>query len=298
MTEIKDILVTGATGFIGGYIMERLEGAGYKPDVLSRKPGVAVVCDLENDVPELNKHYDIVVHAAGTDEFSRADALNNEGTKRLLRALEGNMPGQIIFLSTVNVYGKNPGEDVEETCFLRPDTPYSRSKIRAEKSIEKWCEQHGVMCTILRPAATVGRGMHGRLVKMADKVSRGYYMHLRGNEGVRSLVMADDVANAVAQTFGVPGVFNVTDGLSHSVIAIADAMAANFNSNKRILSLSSGLVNTGLKLFPVVGLKRLYAELTAKATFSNKKISAVADFQPYNTLEVMARKHPDYPYKE
>lgn len=298
MTDFKKILLTGASGFIGSYILEELRRSGYEPDTLSRRPGATYLCDLEHEAPRLNGVYDTVIHAAGTDEADRADALNHEGTRRLLSALEAAPPRRFTYLSSVHVYGLDPGTDVTESCFLRPDTPYARSKIRAEKLLEKWCTDHDVVLTILRPAITVGRGMHGRLARMAHAVARGRYMHLRGNQAVRSLVMADDVARAVALTLGSPGVFNVTDGRDHSVIAMADAMALNLGTDKRVLSMPAGLVKWGLRLCPLPGLKKAVATLTASATFSNRALVEATGLEPYDTLEVMARRHPSYPYRE
>ncbi|MCM1319982.1 MAG: NAD(P)-dependent oxidoreductase [Muribaculaceae bacterium] len=298
MAEYKNILVTGATGFIGSYFMRLLESEGYKPDYISRRPDATIACDLEKDIPLLSRRYDVVVHMAGTADDSRADVLNNIGTRHLLEGLENVPPRQIIYISTVHVYGNDPGEDVEESCFLRPDTPYSRSKIRAEKTIEKWCADHGVLCTILRPASVIGNGMHGRYAFMADSVSKGYYMHIRGNEAKRNLVMADDLAAAIRLCFGVPGVYNVTDGLAHGIVEIADAMAANFATNKRILSLPKGLIKWGLRLCPSSKLKEMYKALTTTATFSNKKLTQTIDFKPYNAVEVMARRQSDYPYMD
>lgn len=154
MTDYKKILLTGASGFIGSYILEELRSAGIEPDTLSRREGATCVCDLERETPVLGIGYDAVIHAAGTDEAGRADALNNEGTKRLLAALDTAPPRHLTYLSSVHVYGSDPGTDVEESCFLRPDTEYSRSKIRAEKTLEKWCAEHGTTLTILRPALT------------------------------------------------------------------------------------------------------------------------------------------------
>lgn len=298
MTENKDILVTGATGFIGRYIMEELQSSGYKPDTLARRGEVTYSCDLEKSVPDLSRRYDVVVHVAGTDEQARADELNNHGTARLLEALERAVPDQIIYISTVHVYGMNPGTEIREDCFLRPDTDYARSKIRAEKQIEKWCASRGVTCTILRPALTAGSGMHGRLARMADAIARGRYMHIGKNQGVRSLVTAVDVARAVRLTFGVPGVYNVTDGKSHTMIEIADAIALNLGKDKRILTLPAGLVKWGLRLLPLSGLRAAVQTLTASCTYSNSALCQSTGFKPFDTVEVMARREPDYPYKE
>lgn len=297
MSDFQNIFITGADGFIGSHLLRQLAAENVKPDTLSRHPEATIVCNLENDVPQISRKYDVVVHLAGTNDDARADSLNNHGTRRLLEALNCFPPTQFIYISSVEVYGLNPGEDVAESCFLRPDTPAARSKIRAEKTVEKWCADHGVVCTILRPASVIGDGMHGLYARMANSVSRGYYMHIRGNTAVRSLVMVDDVANAIRLTFGVPGIFNVTDGHAHSIIDIADAMAANFDTDKRILFIPGGLVKWGLLLFPLSSLKSRHTILTRSATYSNNKLCENVPFSPFHTVDVMALRSNDYPYR-
>lgn len=298
MTGYDNILLTGATGFIGAYVLGELRSAGLEPDTLSRRPGATCVCDLERETPRLSRRYDAVVHVAGTDDEARSEALNHEGTLRLLAALEAAPPRHLTYVSGVHVYGSDPGTDVEETSFLRPDTSCARSKIRAEKALGEWCSSHGTGLTILRPALTAGRGMHGRLGEMARAVARGRYMHLGGNDAVLSLVTADDVARAVRLTLGVPGVFNVTDGVAHRLADVAEAMAANLGTGKRVLTLPRGLVKHGLRLCPVGRWKRAYASLTRSATYSNRALTRATGLEPYDTVEVMARRHPGYPYRE
>lgn len=300
MTEYKDVLLTGATGFVGRNIMARL--GGLRVDTLSRSASAAVRCDLMCETPVFSKHYDVVIHAAGTDNPLYSDELNNEGTKRLLKGLEVLPPRHFTLISTVHVYGLDPGEDVKEDCFLRPDTPYARSKIRAEKSVEQWCADHGVSLTILRPALTVGAGMHGRLSHMADAIVKGRYFHIRGNKARRSLVMVDDLAKAVCLTFGVNGVFNVSDGREHTVVDIANAIAANFKEDKRVLTMPRGFIEWPLRLFgwlsPVRRVKDRYKVLTATATFNSQALFEATGLEPYDCVEVMARRDPKYPYKE
>lgn len=300
MTEYNDILLTGATGFIGRSILEALKDV--RVDTLSRSESATFRCDLTREVPVLSRRYDAVVHVAGTDEPALADALNNGGTERLLQALEALPPRHFTLISSVHVYGCDPGEDVKEDCFLRPDTPYARSKIRAEKRVEQWCATHGVTLAILRPAITVGPGMHGQLAKMADAVARGVYFHIRGNKARRSLVMVDDVARAVCLTLGVSGVFNVTDGREHTVVEIANAIAANIKENKWVLSMPKGLIVWPLRLFGwLPGMRRVrerYRVLTTTATFSSSALTESTGFEPYDCVEVMSRRHKGYPYRE
>ena len=62
-------------------------------------------------------------------------------------------------------------------------------------------------------------------------------------------------------TLGLPGIFNVSDGKEHRIIDIADAMAANFSTDKRILSMPRGVVKWGLRLCPIPKLKNTVATL-------------------------------------
>lgn len=294
---LHTVLLTGATGFIGSHVRRAL--SDMEVHTLSRAE-----CDLERQTPVFTRSYDAVVHVAGTDEAARADALNNEGTKRLLKSLEAFPPRTLTLISTVHVYGRNPGEEVAEDTFLRPDTEYARSKIRAEKECESWCAAHGVPLTILRPALVAGSGMHGRLAEMAAAVRQGRYFHIRGNVARRSLVMACDVAKAVRLTLGLPGVYNVCDGYNRTVRELADAMTRNFGTDKRLLTVPL----TPLKLFATVArvvtpLRSLISAeklqtLTASATFSNRRLTEATGMKFYDTVEVIARRDTDYPYED
>ncbi len=297
----KHILLTGATGFVGRHLLPMLED--YAVHTLGRSPGCDIVCDLEWDTPRLERSYDMVIHLAGTDDYDRADALNNHGTKRLLHALEAFPPRCFTLMSTVQVYGDDPGEDVDENCFMRPDNPYSRSKIRAEKEVEEWCGHHSVRLVVLRPAPIAGNGMHGRLARMAEAVRRGRYIHIRGNDARRSLVMVCDVVSAICATAGMEGVYNVTDGACRTITELADAMACNFANDKRLLVVPS----TPLKALASVSallppLHRrinndILRRLTTSATYSNKKIVEAAGIRFYDTVEVIARREKTYPYE-
>lgn len=290
------ILLTGADGFIGTHIMAALQGSDLG-DVHTLSRRGEIQCDLERDVPTLPHRYDAVIHCAGTADPARAEALNHHGTERLLQALETAPPRHFTLISTVHVYGSNPGEDVAEDCFLRPDTEYARSKIRAEKLCEQWCRDHDVELTILRPALTAGQGMHGRLATMAAAIARGRYVHIRGNGATRSLVLATDLARAVVGTLHTPGVFNVTDGRARTVIELGDAMATNLARDKRILHAPAFWMRLASAPFP--SLRAKVATLTTSCTYSNARLcAALPDWHPYDTVEVIARRDPDYPYQQ
>ena len=294
------MLVTGASGMIGRYVCK--EFSDMQIDTLGRSNQNNIVADI-TDCIKLTAKYDVVVHCAGTTSEQSANEVNYCGTVNLLHALEQNPPSYFVLISSLSVYGLIEGNDVTENNLLRPVTEYGKSKLAAEQELQKWCVDKRVVLTILRPALTFGNGVTGKAAEMFDAIVRGRYFHVRGNQALRSVVMADDVARTCRLTFKEGGVFNVTDGCNRSIIELGDAMAANCGENKRIVHCPLKLLKIGAKLgdmFPGFG-KLINSEklktLTSSLTFSNALLVEKTGMKFYDTIEVIARRSKDYPYE-
>ena len=156
---MKKILVTGASGFIGSFIVEEALRRGYDTwaavrDTSSRQylqdnriHFIELNLDnqeeLERELAE--ERFDYVVHAAGVTKcLKRADfyRVNTEGTKHLVRALMAlKMPlERFVYISSLSVYGaireQQPYNDIREEDTPRPNTDYGRSKLEAERWLD------------------------------------------------------------------------------------------------------------------------------------------------------------------
>ena len=153
------ILITGASGFIGSFIVEEALKRGFETWAAVRKSSSKAylpderthfielnLSSKEQLVEQLRPHqFDYVVHAAGvtkcTDkrDFYR---INTEGTKNLVTALqELQMPlKRFVFVSSLSVFGaireQQPYEEIRETDTPRPNTEYGKSKLEAERWLE------------------------------------------------------------------------------------------------------------------------------------------------------------------
>ena len=153
------ILITGASGFIGSFIVEEALRRGFETWAVVRKSSSKAyltderinfielnLSSREQLVEQLRPHlFDYVVHAAGvtkcTDkrDFYR---INTEGTKNLVEALmELQMPlKRFVFVSSLSVFGaireQLPYEEIRETDTPQPNTEYGRSKLEAERFLE------------------------------------------------------------------------------------------------------------------------------------------------------------------
>ena len=171
------ILITGASGFIGSFIVEEALKRGFDTWAAIRKSSSREwLQDERIHFIELNlsskaqlakqlrgRDFDYVVHAAGVTKcLNKQDfmRINYEGTKNLTEALlEMKMPlKRFIFVSSLSIFGaireKQPYQEINEDDTPKPNTEYGRSKLAAEQFLESLGTR--LPYIILRPTGVYG----------------------------------------------------------------------------------------------------------------------------------------------
>ena len=171
------ILITGASGFIGSFIVEEALKRGFDTWAAIRKSSSrAWLQDERIHLIELNlsskaqlteqlrgQDFDYVVHAAGVTKcLNKADfhRINTEGTKNLVDALlDVGMPlKRLVFVSSLSIFGaireQQPYEAIRESDTPQPNTEYGRSKLAAERYLESLGTR--LPYIILRPTGVYG----------------------------------------------------------------------------------------------------------------------------------------------
>ena len=158
------ILITGASGFIGSFIVEEALKRGLETWAAVR--GSSSKAYLQDDrihlielnlssreelVEQLRPHqFDYVVHAAGVTKcIDKRDfhRINTQGTQNLIMALlDLKMPLQrFVFVSSLSVFGaireQQPYEEIRETDTPQPNTEYGKSKLAAEQWLDGLSEE-------------------------------------------------------------------------------------------------------------------------------------------------------------
>ena len=182
------ILINGASGFIGSFIVEEALKRGFETWAAIRRSSSKEylqderihfielnLSSREHLVEQLRNHtFDYVVHAAGVTKcLDKRDfrRINTEGTKNLVEALlELQMPlKRFVFVSSLSVFGaireQQPYEEIRETDLPQPNTEYGRSKLEAEQFLEseevkvkseKFATAQPFPYVILRPTGVYG----------------------------------------------------------------------------------------------------------------------------------------------
>lgn len=293
---MEKLLFTGGTGFLGRNVLPLLEKQ-YEVTTCGITPDDMIKANLAKDVPDLGKHYDVVLHACGkahvvpkTEAEKQAFFdVNYQGTVNLCSALEKvGAPKAVVFISTVAVYGCEYGDLITEDHPLNGVTPYAKSKIMAEEYLSDWCKQHNVVLGILRPSLLAGKNAPGNLGAMVNGVKKGFYMNIAGGKVVKSILMAEDIAIIMPALIEKGGIYNVCDTHQPSFGELSASVAKQIGKHKPI-SIPYWIAWCMAKVGDCIGSKApinsyKLEKMTKSLTFSNEKACRELGWEPMDVL--------------
>jgi UDP-glucose 4-epimerase len=211
------VALTGATGFIGRWLVRELPARGYRLRVLLRRPSAtpleaasAVVGDLARpqNMSAALADVDAVIHSAGLahamsgvpeDDYR---VLNTEATIALARAAQRAGARRFVFLSSVRAQS-GPTTDVvlTEAGAPHPTDGYGRSKLAAEQGLA----QLDLDWVALRLALVFGPGVKGNMAALVRLARSPYPLPLARLAARRSLLALDNLTAAVHAVLTAPG---------------------------------------------------------------------------------------------
>jgi len=245
---MKTVLVTGASGFVGGHVVEALVRNGIRPRCLVRRNSrldfitnwspelvfgdVSALSSLETAV----KGVDGIVHCAGvTHALSLAEFLriNADGCRNLYQACLAKNPDiqRIVHISSLAAMGPSvPGRPVQEGQESRPVSNYGRSKLAGQHIAEAHRDKLPIV--ILMPPAVYGPFDRAFLGLFAC-AKRGFSPVIGRAERWVSLIYAKDLARAVLVCLesekAAGNEYLLEDGHSHTWREVTAAIGQSLN---------------------------------------------------------------------
>ncbi len=303
-TQGGRVLLTGATGFIGGHVARRLSDSGMIVIGVARRarPGPWVdfiEADLSAAGTATWPSVDAVVHCAGLAHDAEAGRsrleAGNIGTARTAAGAALTSGARcLIMLSSVKAMAETTPAALTEAATCAPSSAYGQSKLRAEEEARAVLAGSAVRLTVLRPNPVYGIGSKGNVQRLLDLSARKVVPLLPAGRGRRTLVSVDDVAEAVhlaVREQSPAGTFILDDGEIYTPRAIQDHIRQRYGGRGLVLPEPVLTAVTGLAtIFPTSVRRRFGAPdralhtAAADAIYIGEAARRILRFRPTTAL--------------
>lgn len=267
------VLVTGATGFLGGAVVARLAAAGRPVRAAVRRPDAAVAGGVETmAVGRLGADTDwsaalagveTVVHCAArahvlreteADPLAEFRRVNTDGALALGRQAAVAGVRRMIFISSIGVNGsETAGTRFRWDDAPQPHSPYAVSKYEAEQGLARIAAETGLALVVIRPPLITGPDPKGNLGTLARFIRRGLPLPFgQVTRNRRDLVSRETLAGLIDACIDHPAAggqtFLVSDGAPISTRRLLEDMAAEMDLPLRLLPVPTVLLSLPLNL--------------------------------------------------
>lgn len=299
----KQIIVTGANGFIGRHLCQQLVRDGFSV-IACIRPNVStssvlppcrtvIVKDLnkEESWPEILSDVDAVIHLAArvhvmhdrsADPLSDFREINVFGTATLAKQAAKAGVRRFVYLSSIKVNG----ETTRHAAFHADDNPafadpYGQSKWEAEQELQSIADKAGMEWVVVRPTLVYGPGVRGNFLKLLQRINDGLPVPVPLAPPVRSLVSVYNLAHLLLRVLRHPRApgqrFLVKDSEDISTGELVRRIALALNTEPRLLRLPASLMH-GLSLLPRG--KATVQRLLRPLVVDSRKTEELLDWHP------------------
>ncbi len=306
------IFVTGATGFVGKYILEALDSREHQVLAVTRKKDVVSYKNVKwlfssqlDNKQWLNETLfgvDVVIHAAAYAHQTRVTTeedrkkfitVNKDLTESIFEAAKQQKVKQFIFISTIGAIKSLSNKLITEKTPPEPSNDYGFSKYLAEESLKNSSQQCSTKLTIIRPCLMYGSGNPGNMERLSSLIEKGYPLPFKSIKARRSFLYVKNLVSFIEKALLNPASFGEDFILADDEILTLPEIVV-------FIAAAKG-TSVGLVYFPEWGLKFLgkfgdilsklmdrpfpidsysVTRLIGSLPCSNKKAKELLDWQP------------------
>jgi nucleoside-diphosphate-sugar epimerase len=300
-----NILVTGASGFVGGALVGTLlkhgchVTAAYRRNIAHSLDADSVVVgniDEKTDWSVALTGCKSVIHLASrvhivqdkaANPLAEFLAVNLHGTANLAKQAAAAGVKRFVYVSSIKVNGEHTDESqsFNESSGPKPQDDYAISKWQAEQSLQLISQETGMELVILRPPLVYGPKVKANFAKLLTTVDRGIPLPLMNIQNLRSLIYVGNLVDAIITSVQHPTAMGqtylVSDGEPISTPQLIQKVAEALNRPNRVFPMPITLMRGAARL---IGKTAAIDRLTQSLVIDSSKIRNELGWQPPYTM--------------
>ena len=309
MISNLNVLMTGASGFVGSHLLKRMERRqGLRVRAAVRRFSGVSSCSMVH-VGNIEQHtdwsnalneQDVVVHVAALAHVTDNDTeesltvfrrVNVDGTLNLAREAADSGVQRFIFISSIGVNGNNNTLPFTEDDQPNPTGAYAQSKWEAELGLGAIGRETGMEIVIVRPPLVYGPNAPGNFGSLVRMIEKGIPLPLGAIHNKRSLVSLDNLVDLIMTCIDHPAaanqVFLASDGQDVSTTELLRGVGRAMGKPARLIPVPAGMLMFGASL---LGKKAVAQRLLGSLQVDISKARNVLGWEPPLSVEKGLRR--------
>lgn len=296
------ILLTGATGFVGGAILDRLKNVRC---VVRSHINFEAPCELKviKDFSDISswqaalRGVEVVIHAAGkahkrirkNDEKNLFE-VNTELTLRVAKCAAAAGVRRFIFISSIAVFDTEKLDFIDDSTMEAPSTAYGKSKRDAEVGLLDIASKTGLEVVLIRPPLIYGRNAPGNFRRIKNLALSSMPLPFSGLNQERSFIAVENLAEFVVRCINDPNAANekfLVSDINISTCALIEKIRRSSNLPPRLFYVSPKII---IWISRFIGFESEIKKLTRPLILASEKPMNLLGWQPASKIDDFLNK--------
>jgi len=298
------ILVTGASGFIGRGLINKLISMEYNVIGLVRKKSninssqlysEVLIDDISGDISKINiSKIDIIIHLAAlthskVKNYQDYLNVNVKGTENIVNLGVKISTKLIIMLSSIKVNGEGFRKNnikYSEKCNPEPNDFYGKSKLASENILKELCQNNNISYVILRPPIIYGNGVKGNLLNLMKYLDNNVPIPIIKSNNIRSMLSLNNLIEALVMIINNKNTYNdiylISDNTEVNTKHLYYTLSKKLNKKLYTFTINKYLLK--ILLWPI-GKSYLVEKISNSLIINNDKVKRALNWAPSVSFE-------------